>query len=121
MAQTRVTIKDDAPPSFVEDLAWDDGWDLDDFTPRREGERFEKTWTTNGGKTRIHYVEEPEPSRRYVLISGPDRDKIARKLKGKVEHVEDDHAARLAGLVAQASCRACRRFPRTYTGIARTK
>src|SRR5437763_108181 len=37
MAQTRVTIKEDAPPAFVEDLAWDDGWALEDLTPRGEG------------------------------------------------------------------------------------
>lgn len=120
MEYTRAVIKKPIENSFVEDLAWTDGWDLEDLTPRRAGEIFQKTWTTNGGKTRIDYVEDPMADLLYVLVAGEDQEKFIRKIRkaGPVYTSTEIHqrikaaktpderaqAIMIAGVAAPAEC-----------------
>jgi len=80
MDYVRVIVKEEVPLTKIDGLAWNDGWDMRDFTPRRAGKLFQQLWT-KGKRTQIQYTEDPAIDLRYIMVSGPDQQKVLRKIQ----------------------------------------
>ncbi len=80
MDYVRAIIKEEVPLAKIDGLAWNDDWDIRDFTPRKPGKLFQQIWT-KGKRTQIQYTEDPLLDLRYIMVSGPDQQKVLRKIQ----------------------------------------
>ncbi len=84
MTWTHVLIQESVHPEEVNQMAYDNDWQLQDLVLPTETQPFEKIWLTASGEVAIHYVEDSMLGARYLHVDGENRDQTTALIRSRI-------------------------------------
>lgn len=97
-SRKRLPLKPSVARSKINGVAWDLNWLFVDVVQEKDGEPYEKIYTTPDSKTRIHYVEDSFIGVHYVLAAGPSANAVVDTVADRLEAYDWDDVDALFSL-----------------------
>lgn len=97
----RVPLRESVNRATLEDAAWSNGWLLWNEIERSDSTPHEVVWVLKDQKTSIHFVEDFVIDVDYLVIKGPDADKVLKEAVSSLDSYDKNDILELAKKAAK--------------------